>query len=99
MEDVYNNKKPENEQTIQQPTLEKLESKEKITTGDPVDTSDVLEQLKNLKDKMQNELKTDKFTANKVQDVQEEYKLENKQQDFKQGENIKEEKFEPVKQR
>lgn len=99
MEDVYNNKKPENEQTIQQPTLEKLESKEKITTGDPVDTSDVLEQLKNLKDKMQNELKTDKFTANKVQDVQEEYKLENKQQDFKQGENIKEEKFEPVKQK
>lgn len=99
MEDVYNNKKPENEQTIQQPTLEKLESKEKITTGDPVDTSDVLEQLKNLKDKMQNELKTDKFTANKVQDVQEEYKLENKQQDFKQGKNIKEEKFEPVKQK
>ena len=48
---------------------------------------------------MQNELKTDKFTANKVQDVQEEYKLENKQQDFKQGENIKEEKFEPVKQK
>lgn len=99
MEDVYNNKKLENEQTIQQPTLEKLESKEKITTGDPVDTSDVLEQLKNLKDKMQNELKTDKVTANKVQDVQEEYKLENKQQDFKQGENIKEEKFEPVKQK
>ena len=82
LEDVYNNQKLENEQTIQQPTLEKLESKEKITTGDPVDTSDVLEQLKNLKDKMQNELKTDKFTANKVQDVQEEYKLENKQQDF-----------------
>lgn len=82
LEDVYNNKKLENEQTIQQPTLEKLENKEKITTGDPVDTSDVLEQLKNLKDKMQNELKTDKFTANKVQDVQEEYKLENKQQDF-----------------
>lgn len=82
LEDVYNNKKPENEQTIQQPTLEKLENKEKIFTGDPVDTSDVLEQLKNLKDKMQNELKTDKFTANKVQDVQEEYKLENKQQDF-----------------
>ena len=99
MEDVYNNQKLENEQTIQQPTLEKLENKEKITTGDPVDTSDVLEQLKNLKDKMQNELKTDKFTANKVQDVQEEYKLENKQQDFKQGENIKEEKFEPVKQK
>lgn len=99
LEDVYNNKKPENEQTIQQPTLEKLENKEKIFTGDPVDTSDVLEQLKNLKDKMQNELKTDKFTANKVQDVQEEYKLENKQQDFKQGENIKEEKFEPVKQK
>lgn len=99
MEDVYNNQKLENEQTIQQPTLEKLESKEKITTGDPVDTSDVLEQLKNLKDKMQNELKTDKVTANKVQDVQEEYKLENKQQDFKQGENIKEEKFEPVKQK
>ena len=48
---------------------------------------------------MQNELKTDKVTANKVQDVQEEYKLENKQQDFKQGENIKEEKFEPVKQK
>ena len=82
LEDVYNNKKIENEQTIQQPTLEKLENKEKITTGDPVDTSDVLEQLKNLKDKMQNELKTDKVTANKVQDVQEEYKLENKQQDF-----------------
>lgn len=82
LEDVYNNQKLENEQTIQQPTLEKLENKEKITTGDPVDTSDVLEQLKNLKDKMQNELKTDKFTANKVQDVQEEYKLENKQQDF-----------------
>lgn len=82
LEDVYNNKKPENEQTIQQPTLEELENKEKITTGDPVDTSDVLEQLKNLKDKMQNELKTDKVTANKVQDVQEEYKLENKQQDF-----------------
>lgn len=82
LEDVYNNKKLENEQTIQQPTLEKLENKEKITTGDPVDTSDVLEQLKNLKDKMQNELKTDKVTANKVQDVQEEYKLENKQQDF-----------------
>ena len=99
LEDVYNNQKLENEQTIQQPTLEKLESKEKITTGDPVDTSDVLEQLKNLKDKMQNELKTDKVTANKVQDVQEEYKLENKQQDFKQGENIKEEKFEPVKQK
>ena len=82
LEDVYNNQKLENEQTIQQPTLEKLENKEKITTGDPVDTSDVLEQLKNLKDKMQNELKTDKVTANKVQDVQEEYKLENKQQDF-----------------
>ncbi len=82
LEDVYNNKKLDNEQTIQQPTLEKLENKEKITTGDPVDTSDVLEQLKNLKDKMQNELKTDKVTANKVQDVQEEYKLENKQQDF-----------------
>ena len=48
---------------------------------------------------MQNELKTDKVTANKVQDVQEEYKLENKQPDFKQGENIKEEKFEPVKQK
>lgn len=49
MEDVYNNQKLENEQTIQQPTLEKLESKEKITTGDPVDTSDVLEQLKKFK--------------------------------------------------
>ncbi len=49
LEDVYNNKKLENEQTIQQPTLEKLESKEKITTGDPVDTSDVFRTIKKFK--------------------------------------------------
>lgn len=48
---------------------------EKINVGEPIDTSDVLQQLKNLKDNLENELKSN--TVNEtIKENSQEYKLE-----------------------
>ena len=78
LEEVYNSK---NQKEDKEKTL-----KENI--GTPIDTTDVLEQLKKMKAKLEDELKESK--VNKLSDVGEEYKLETE----KIEENEKEEKVE-----
>ena len=70
LEDVYNKNKT-NE--IEYKTDEKEESKSD-NIGEPIDTTDVLEQLKKMRAKLENELNESK--ANKLEDVSNEYNLE-----------------------
>ena len=70
LEDVYNKNKT-NE--IEYKTDEKEESKSD-NIGGPIDTTDVLEQLKKVRAKLENELNESK--ANKLEDVSNEYNLE-----------------------
>ena len=70
LEDVYNKNKT-NE--IEYKTDEKEETKND-NIGGPIDTTDVLEQLKKMRAKLENELNESK--ANKLEDVSNEYNLE-----------------------
>lgn len=75
LEDIYENKKTE-EKTEQLPkAFQQTNEDEKI--GDPIDTSDVLEQLKQMKTKMENELEQENTKINEVKEPKTEYKLEN----------------------
>ncbi len=90
LEDVYNSKSKTNE--IEYKTDEKKENKDN-TVGEPIDTTDVLEQLKKMRAKLENELNESK--ANKLEDVSKEYNLETeKKEDKESKENIQEERVE-----
>ena len=71
LEDVYNSKNKTNE--IEYKTDEKEETKSD-NIGEPIDTTDVLEQLKKMRAKLENELNESK--SNKLEDVSNEYNLE-----------------------
>ena len=92
LEDVYNEKK-------QNEVEYKLENrKEKSKTeiiGTPIDTTDVLEQLKKMRAKIENELNESK--VDKLQDVSENYKLEIND-NINNTESKPEEKVEEIKQ-
>lgn len=66
--------------------------KEEIKTGNPVDTSDVLEQLKEMKQKIEKEMQEKKIPILKEQDT--EYQLEVNRKEEKQEEIRQEEKDE-----
>ena len=68
LEDVYNSK---NDNEIQ----DEKGNKEENTLGNPIDTTDVLEQLKKMRAKLESELNESK--VNNLSDVKAEYKLEN----------------------
>ena len=78
LEDVYNSKNDGSE--IEYKTENKKEEQENNENnkseiiGAPIDTTDVLEQLKKMRAKLENELNESK--ANKLEDVNVEYKLE-----------------------
>ena len=67
LEDVYNSK---NDNEIQ----DEKGNKEENTLGNPIDTTDVLEQLKKMRAKLESELNESK--VNNLSDVKAEYKLE-----------------------
>ena len=87
LEDVYNSKSKINE--IEYKTDKKEENKDN-TVGKPIDTTDVLEQLKKMRAKLENELNESK--VNKLEDVSNKYNLETKNKEDK--ENIQEERVE-----
>ena len=69
LQDVYNSK---NE--ADRIENNKEENKENTVIGAPIDTTDVLEQLKKMRAKLENELNESK--ANRLEDVSQEYRLE-----------------------
>ncbi len=89
LEDVYNSKNKANE--IKYKADEKEENK-KDSVGEPINTTDVLEQLKKMRAKLENELKESK-EVNKLADVNNEYTLETDKKENE--ENTKEEKVKP----
>ena len=76
LEDIYENKKTEN-QTEEMPKALQKQTNEDEKIGNPIDTSDVLEQLKQMKTKMENELEKESAKTNEVKEPETEYKLEN----------------------
>ena len=76
LEDIYENKKTEN-QTEEMPKALQKQTNEDEKIGIPIDTSDVLEQLKQMKTKMENELEKESAKTNEVKEPETEYKLEN----------------------
>ena len=76
LEDIYENKKTEN-QTEEMPKALQKQTNEDEKIGIPIDTSDVLEQLKQMKTKMENELEKESAKKNEVKEPETEYKLEN----------------------
>ena len=88
LEDVYNSKnKKENEEKNQ---IENKEGNKNEEVGAPIDTTDVLEQLKKMRAKLESEISESK--VNKLSDVNEEYKLETEKKD--EAENEQEQKTE-----
>ena len=87
LEDVYNSKKTiENEQTNEM----------QGTTGEPIDTSDVLEQLKQMKAKLENELKEKNITPITLKEPEEAYHLEKQEKEDIKEEKEEEKEKEPV---
>lgn len=78
LEDIYKNKKEE-------PETEKTK-----VIGSPIDTSDVLKQLREMKGKLEKELQEKKITPVTLKEPEVEYKLEEKQEEAKQEEIVKE---------
>ena len=76
LEDIYENKKTEN-QTEEIPKALQKQTNEDEKIGIPIDTSDVLEQLKQMKTKMENELEKESAKTSEVKEPETEYKLEN----------------------
>ena len=76
LEDIYENKKTEN-QTEEMPKALQKQTNEDEKIGIPIDTSDVLEQLKQMKTKMENELEKESAKTSEVKEPETEYKLEN----------------------
>lgn len=76
LEDIYENKKTE-KQTEEMPKALQKQTNEDEKIGIPIDTSDVLEQLKQMKTKMENELEKESAKTNEVKEPETEYKLEN----------------------
>ena len=75
LEDIYENKKTENQtEEIPKALQQQTNAVEKI--GNPIDTSDVLEQLKQMKTKMENELEKETIKTDGVKDTETEYNLE-----------------------
>ncbi|MGN1297005.1 MAG: DNA mismatch repair endonuclease MutL [Clostridia bacterium] len=75
LEDIYQNKKTEN-QTEEMPKALQQQTNAVEKIGNPIDTSDVLEQLKQMKTKMENELEKETIKTNGVKDTETEYNLE-----------------------
>ena len=71
LEDVYNSKN-KNDEIEYKTSEEKKQVNENI--GSPIDTTDVLEQLKKMRAKLEDELNENK--ANKLEDISEKYNLE-----------------------
>ncbi len=71
---------------------EDTNEKEKITVGNPINTSDVLKQLREMKGKLEKELQEKKITPITLKEPEVEYKLEEKQvekvEDKKEEETI-----------
>ena len=83
LEDVYNSKN--NEENL-------LNNNEKVgvEVGKPIDTTDVLEQLKKMREKIEEELKENKNIT--LEEKSEEYKLENQENKEDENNNIEENK-------
>ena len=87
LEDVYNSKN-KNDEIEYKARKEKKQVNENI--GSPIDTTDVLEQLKKMRAKLEDELNENK--ANKLEDISEKYNLEKEnKKDEENKENNKEE--------
>ena len=89
LEDVYNSKN-KNDEIEYKTSEEKKQVNENI--GSPIDTTDVLEQLKKMRAKLEDELNENK--ANKLEDISEKYNLE--KENKKDGENKESNKEEQV---
>lgn len=72
--------------------IEDTSKKEKIAVGTPIDTSDVLKQLREMKGKLEKELQEKKSTPVTIGEPDAEYKLEEKQEEVKKIEEIPERK-------
>ena len=77
IEDVYKNKNPEykDEDIIKE---KDIIQKPKIT-GEPIDTSDILNQLKQMKEKLEREIKEKDIKLNLVEETKTDYDLNDKQ--------------------
>ena len=89
LEDVYNSKN-KNDEIEYKTSEEKKQVNENI--GSPIDTTDVLEQLKKMRAKLEDKLNENK--ANKLEDISEKYNLE--KENKKDGENKESNKEEQV---
>ncbi len=83
LEDVYNSKHADTEnKEVENKEEENKESSKNEVVGAPIDTTDVLEQLKKMRAKLENELNESK--ANKLSDVNVEYKPDEEKEDNKE---------------
>ena len=89
LEHLYNNKN-KNDEIEYKTSEEKKQVNENI--GSPIDTTDVLEELKKMRAKLEDELNENK--ANKLEDISEKYNLE--KENKKDGENKESNKEEQV---
>ncbi len=87
LEDVYNSKK-----TVENEQANEMQG----TTGEPIDTSDVLEQLKQMKAKLENELKEKNITPITLKEPEEAYHLEKQEKEDIKEEKEEEKEKEPV---
>ena len=79
--------------------IEDMNKKEKITVGNPIDTSDVLKQLREMKGKLEKELQEKKITPVTLKEPEVEYKLEEKQEETKKEEKVEDRKEEETTER
>ena len=91
LEDVYNSKKVDNQKEEEKQINATEEKTTNKNIGEPIDTSDVLEQLKQMKAKIENELKEKNITPVTLKEPEQEYNFEQeKNQQEKTTEVLKE---------
>ncbi|MCI8444469.1 MAG: DNA mismatch repair endonuclease MutL [Clostridia bacterium] len=84
---ILEEREPNKKQEVVEPTqaVSALPQRETIPeVGQPINTADVLEQLRQMKEEMEEELKEKESTSNRLKEPEQEYKLEKEQEQNKE---------------
>ena len=77
IEDIYKNRNAKENQLVDVATKTETKNENEISyAGNPIDTSDVLAKLREMKEKLESELQEKKNSQNTLSDVSEKYELE-----------------------
>lgn len=91
---ILEEREPNKKQEVVEPTqaVSALPQRETIPeVGQPINTADVLEQLRQMKEEMEEELKEKESTSNRLKEPEQEYKLEKEQEQNKEEEGNQQE--------